>query len=131
MNRPLTFKDPVFAIDCPDAPALADFYARLLGWTITSPPDDTEWVEVHPPKGTGFGFALAFQQVDQYRAPEWPEGQVPQQAHLDFHVDSLEESGELAVAAGAVRHEVQPSESGSFVVYSDPAGHLFCLCQAQ
>lgn len=36
----------------------------------------------------------------------------------------------LAEDAGARRHPVQPAEDGSWAVFTDPAGHLFCLCQA-
>ena len=32
--------------------------------------------------------------------------------------------------AGATVHDHQPSESGSFRVYLDPAGHPFCLCRS-
>lgn len=49
---------------------------------------------------------------------------------MTISVDSLEEAEAAAVAAGARRHEVQPSEKGSFVVYVDPVGHPFCFCQA-
>ena len=34
---------------------------------------------------------------------------------------------EVVLAAGATRHEHQPSTGGGFVVYLDPAGHPFCL----
>ena len=33
------------------------------------------------------------------------------------------------LAAGARRHEHQPSPDGRFVVYLDPVGHPFCLCE--
>lgn len=130
MNATIRASHHVFAIDCPDAQALAKFYSRLLGWQIETGSDDGSWVELVPPEGEKPGFSLAFQQVDHYRMPEWPEGEVPQQAHLDFHVDSLEESGAVAVAAGATKHPIQPGEGSGWVVYKDPAGHLFCLCQA-
>ena len=49
---------------------------------------------------------------------------------MTISVQSLEEAEAPAVAAGARRHEVQPSENGSFVVYVDAVGHTFCFCQA-
>ncbi|MFF8816765.1 VOC family protein [Leucobacter sp. NPDC015123] len=129
MTSPITVTRTTFALDCPDAVALAEFYAALLGWEVSFDPDDDHWVEVQPPLGTPGSHFLAFQQVENYRAPEWPEGSVPQQAHLDFYVPDLESAASAAVAFGARRHEVQPSQSGSFIVFADPAGHLFCLCK--
>lgn len=132
MNATIQATHHVFAFDCPDAAALAQFYARLLGWQVLADSNDDTWVEVTPPKGASSGFHLAFQQVQHYRMPEWPDGDVAQQAHLDFSVDSLEDSCAAAAAAGATRHSVQPAESdgGEWVVFQDPAGHLFCLCQS-
>ena len=117
----------VYALDCPDAVSLAAFYARLLGWSAN--PSEPDWVNVTPPAGESPGFAIACQQVDDYRAPDWPDGPIPQQAHLDLYVDSIAEAGPVAEAAGATRHPVQPSEEGTFVVFLDPAGHPFCLCE--
>uniref|UniRef100_UPI00351DA000 VOC family protein n=1 Tax=Dietzia cercidiphylli TaxID=498199 RepID=UPI00351DA000 len=37
--------------------------------------------------------------------------------------------GPAVLAAGARRHEQQPSPDGRFVVYLDPVGHPFCLCE--
>lgn len=127
---PIRAKRHVYALDCPDAAALADFYARLLGWRALVSPDDSGWVSVVPPEGEEFGFEIACQRIDDYRAPDWPEGPIPQQAHIDFYVDSLEEGVAAAEAAGAMCHPHQPSERGSFVVLIDPAGHPFCLCRA-
>lgn len=120
----------VFALDCPDPPALAAFYAGLLGWRVVEDRPDDEWVNVLPPEHEPQTMKLAFQLVPDHREPTWPEGDVPQQAHLDFHVPSLAGAVPLAEAAGARRHPVQPAEDGSWVVFTDPAGHLFCLCQA-
>lgn len=134
-----------FAIDCPDALALAEFYAALLGWRVVRDDGDLDWVEVHPAgaqsggaqsgdaqsgdaRAIGSGAHLAFQRVPDYRAPEWPDGHTPQQAHLDFSVADLAAAEAAAIAVGATRHPVQPSQTGSFVVFTDPAGHPFCLC---
>jgi catechol 2,3-dioxygenase-like lactoylglutathione lyase family enzyme len=117
----------VVAIDCPDAPALAGFYAGLLGWEVHDDSDDDDWVTILPP-GAGEGSqALAFQQIDDYVAPTWPGGDHPQQFHLDLRVPDLADGEAQVLAAGATRHDHQPSESGGFVVYLDPAGHPFCL----
>ena len=96
------------------------------------PPDDgdyPDWVDVLPPEGKPGAVALACQTVPDFRAPTWPEGPVPTQVHLDFYVDSIADSEPAVLAAGARRHEHQPSPDGRFVVYLDPAGHPFCLCE--
>ena len=109
---------PSFVFDCPDAAALAGFYAALLGWTATSQDD---WFEVR-----GDGQCICFQTVDDYRAPSWPSQEVPQQLHLDVVVEDLD-AGEAAVLGlGAIKHEHQPGTT--FRVFLDPAGHPFCLC---
>lgn len=121
----------VFALDCPDAEALGDFYARLLGWRKRSDDEYPDWVDVLPPEGEHGNVAIGCQQIDNYQPPQWPDGLTPQQAHMDFYVDSIAESAPIAEAAGATRHSYQPSEDGAFMVFLDPVGHPFCLCQEQ
>lgn len=127
MSR-LSLRRMVVAIDCPDPRALADFYAGMLGWRVQPNPEDADWVDVVPPAGDGHAVALAFQAVPDFRPPTWPEGAVPQQMHLDFYVDSIEDAEPAVLAAGARRHATQPGSGDGFVVYLDPAGHPFCLC---
>ena len=108
------------ALDCPDPRALAAFYASITGWPVSSDSDD-DWVWLESAIGT----TLAFQRSPDHRRPTWPEGERPQQLHLDFDVPDLD-AGEVAVLAlGAVKHAHQPGET--FRVYLDPAGHPFCL----
>ncbi len=110
------------ALDCPDALSLARFYAALTDSTL-GPVDseDPEWVEILD----GAGRVLAFQRVARYVAPTWPEGSVPQQAHLDFAVDDLDAAEAHALGVGAIKDPFQPGET--FRVYRDPVGHPFCL----
>lgn len=113
-------------LDCPDARALGAFYAEVLGWEVEEGSDD-DWVTLVPPGPRRGRAALAFQRIDDFEAPTWPGGSHPQQFHLDLQVEDLEAAEQEVLAAGARRHEVQPSQTGSFVVYLDPAGHPFCL----
>ncbi len=108
-----------FALDCPDPDALAAFYSAVLGLEVER--SDGEWVQLV----AGGGTPLAFQRVDDFRPPQWPGSEHPQQAHLDLEVDDLDAGEAAVVALGARRHEVQPGES--FRVFLDPAGHPFCL----
>jgi len=119
-------------IDCPDALELGTFYASVLGWPIEDGAD-RDWVNLVPPGG---GLSpdnpdgrptLAFQRIDDWVAPTWPGGSHPQQFHLDLWAGDIDAHEPALLAAGARRHEHQPSESGSFRVYLDPAGHPLCL----
>ena len=110
----------VIVIDCPNPSALADFYAEVLG--LKKVVDDSGWAEL-----VGPGDArpiVAFQGVDDYRAPEWPGQVVPQQLHLDVKVDDLDEAERAVLALGAT---ATGSVTDTFRVYLDPAGHPFCL----
>ena len=112
-------KFPSVVIDCPDADALAAFYAALLDWKIE--PGES-WVDVR----ADYGQCLSFQPVEDYRAPEWPSQSVPQQMHLDVQVDDLDKAEAAVLELGATKHEHQPGTT--FRVFLDPAGHPFCLC---
>ena len=113
------------ALDCPDPLALADFYSRVTGMEIEpldeAMNDEIEWVRL---LNEGMP-TLAFQRVDNYVAPIWPEGPVPQQMHLDFLVDDLDDGERFILEQGATKHEFQPGDT--FRVYLDPVGHPFCL----
>ena len=113
-------------LDCPDARSLGDFYAGILGWEVEEGSDD-DWVTIVPPGGREGRAALGFQRIDDFVTPTWPGGGHPQQFHLDLQSPDLDEAERRVLAAGARRHDVQPSGTGSFVVYLDPAGHPFCL----
>ncbi len=112
----------VVALDCPDPAAMARFYAAVTGWEVASGHSD-EWEQLDPPDGRGA--SLAFQQVEDFRPPEWPGAEHPQQAHLDFDVPDLDRGEEQVLELGARKHPVQPGKN--FRVYLDPAGHPFCL----
>ncbi len=110
---------PSIVLDCPDAAALATFYARLLDWKAEI---SAQWADVR----ADYGQCLSFQQVADYTPPKWPGQQVPQQMHLDVVVDDLDAAEAAVLALGAVKHEHQPGTT--FRVFLDPAGHPFCLC---
>jgi hypothetical protein len=62
--------------------------------------------------------------IDNYRAPTWPDPDVPQQIHLDIKVDDLDTAEKRALELGAKR---LPGGGINFRVFADPAGHPFCL----
>ena len=119
-------------LDCPDALALARFYAEVLGWE-TEPQSDADWATLVPPGGgltpdnPDGRSTLAFQQIDDFVRPTWPGGAHPQQFHLDLWAGDIAAAEPAVLAAGATVHDHQPSENGGFKVYVDPVGHPFCL----
>lgn len=110
----------VVALDTADPAGLADFYNRLLGWQTERAEDD--WITIRG----GTGARLAFQLAPDHQPPTWPDKQVPQQIHLDLRVDDLAEASAYAESVGARRlTDVQDG----FIVFLDPSGHPFCLCE--
>ena len=109
-------------LDCPDPDALARFYAGLLGKEISYRSDD--WVYVL----LGEGWGLAFQRATDHRPPEWLDPERPQQIHLDVEVDDIEAAERKALELGArPLRKVEEDAENRFRVYTDPAGHPFCL----
>jgi hypothetical protein len=113
-------------LDCPDPAGLAAFYHSLLGgsinqrdprWTVGD-----RWATLHTPAGQ----VLAFQAVDRYVPPRWPDPAHPQQFHLDFHVEALEPAHASVLALGGRLLE----SARGWRVYADLAGHPFCLVGA-
>jgi len=125
-------------LDAVDARALAEFYRALLGYRYRAgdepPPahhEDvkaTEWLVLVEPSGRE---RLAFQPVDRLPAATWPEGQVPQQLHLDLvvpDVDELTVQHRRALDLGArLLLDRFDDDDEPLYVYADPAGHPFCI----
>ncbi|GAA0938493.1 VOC family protein [Kribbella koreensis] len=112
-------------LNSPDPKALAEFYQRLLGWTLYPSDDDSDFVSLAPSEEAGYN--LAFQREDLYERPVWPaeRGKPQMQLHLDLEVDSLDEAVAHAVGCGAELPEFQPQERVRVML--DPDGHPFCL----
>ena len=113
-------------LDCADADELARFYQALLGgvvnqqdprWLLTD-----RWATLH----TGSGLVLAFQGVDDHRAPRWPDPARPQRFHLDLGVQDLDRAEEQVLKSGGTLLDAGDGQR-SWRVYADPAGHPFCL----
>ncbi|MGW7411536.1 VOC family protein [Streptomyces sp. NPDC054863] len=111
------------ALDCQDPPALAAFYAGILGGEVKH--SHEEWWVLHVPDG----HRLAFQLAPGHRPPEWPAADHDsQQLHLDFNVPDLDAAEEQVLALGARPLDTEDRKR-IFRVYADPAGHPFCLCR--
>jgi hypothetical protein len=107
------------SLDTTDPPALASFYCQLLDYCIVF--ESESFIAL---KGAGVG--LSVQQVNDYRAPDWPDTQIPKQIHFGIAVKDLEVAEMTAPSLGATKASVQPSPQ-RWRVLLDPAGHPFCI----
>ncbi|MFI7419942.1 VOC family protein [Nonomuraea sp. NPDC049684] len=103
--------------DCADPVALAAFYAKATGWQVGD--SDPGYATV-----TGGPVPLAFQRIDGYRGPGWPND--GKHAHLDLTVPDVEEARRALVALGATLPAHQPG-GDDWTVLLDPEGHPFCV----
>lgn len=98
---------------------LASFYADLLGMRIAR----EDWFVIEDENDLdGLNLAFGDGPID-YRPPQWPDPEQPQQVHLDITVRDLDQADQRAVELGASKLQDQ----GTFRTYADPAGHSFCL----
>jgi len=106
-------------LNCPEATALAAFYAAITGGEITF--SHYTFATVLSPGGR-----IDFQTVKGYVAPSWPDESSAALIHLDFLVDDLAPSEARVLSCGASKFDVQPN-SEHCLVFADPVGHPFCL----
>ncbi|HTJ35762.1 MAG TPA: VOC family protein [Dactylosporangium sp.] len=104
-------------LDTSDPHGLARFYSELLDLPITKV--DGDWIDI------GDGSArVSFQLAPNHIPPQWPDPNYPQQLHLDIWVDDIDAAEAKVLRMGA---QLLSSKESGFRVYSDPAGHPFCL----
>ncbi|MEY3325723.1 MAG: hypothetical protein RL694_610, partial [Actinomycetota bacterium] len=72
-------------VDCLDPIRLAKFYADILGYTVVQ--SDSDWSVIGVSEELP---GIAFQQISNYVAPSWPNGDVPTQVHFDIRVDDFD-----------------------------------------
>ncbi|WP_181776138.1 VOC family protein [Amycolatopsis pittospori] len=125
MTQPRT-RISATVLGSPEPRALADFYARLLGWPITY--EEPGWVMLKPPGG---GTGLSFQHEPDHVPPVWPPQTGAQQMmlHLDIGVDDLANAVTWALEGGATLASTQPEDDVRVLL--DPDGHPFCLFLAE
>ncbi|MET7441266.1 VOC family protein [Streptomyces sp. NPDC004082] len=112
----------VVVLDCAEPEKLATFYKELLDAEETDATANR--VEIKAPDG----LRLAFRRDVMATPPSWPRPENSLQAHLDFHVDDLDEAERRVVGLGGRPLETKDA-SGPYEErgYSDPAGHSFTL----
>jgi catechol 2,3-dioxygenase-like lactoylglutathione lyase family enzyme len=125
-------------IDTTDARAAAEFWRQLLGLVYRAghePPsserDDAagrDWLNLFTPDGDP---CLAFQQVPALEPTTWPADGVPQQLHLDLTVDTVDEldaiEERILDLGGELRVDRSDDPDEPLRVFTDPAGHTFCV----
>lgn len=122
----LTHPQPVarlamITLDTEQTGPLARFWEAVLGWPITVLEEEYAML-------SGPSHALGIGRIPNYARPSWPDD-GRKQFHFDLAVDDLEAAARSCVELGAERVEPQPGET--WLVLLDPAGHAFCLTDAQ
>lgn len=112
----------VVVLDCAEPEKLALFYKELLEAEQTDA--SANRVEI---KGAD-GIRMAFRRDMAATPPSWPRPENSLQAHLDFHVEDLDEAERRVVSLGGRPLDTKEA-SGPFEErgYADPAGHSFTL----
>jgi Glyoxalase-like domain len=125
-------------LDTTDARGLAEFYRQLLGVRYR-PGDEPPSADADDPRGRDWlvlvdhagARVMAFQQVERLRETTWPDGEIPQQMHLDLGVPDkaeLDWQHARALELGArLRQDRSGDEEEPLRTYADPSGHLFCI----
>lgn len=112
----------VIVFDAANLRAESTFWAGILGGHVF---EDEAWHSVIDAAGN---WRIGVQLTPNHVPPDWPDG-MPQQVHLDLHVDDPRAAHEEAIALGA--RLLQPSRDldadEGHQVYADPAGHPFCV----
>ena len=113
----------VIVFDAADLHAESGFWAGILGGHVFR---DDDWHSVIDAAGQ---WRIGVQLAPHHVPPDWPEGKIPQQVHLDLHVDDPRAAHEEAMALGARVLQQGPDFDAAEgnQVYADPAGHPFCI----
>jgi len=112
----------VIVFDAADLPAESAFWAGMFGGHVFA---DEDWHSVIDAAGE---WRIGVQLAPNHVPPDWPHG-LPQQVHLDLHVEDPRAAHEQAIGLGARLLQAAPdldSDEG-YQVYADPAGHPFCI----
>jgi hypothetical protein len=110
-------------VDCPEPSIMADFYAALLGGTVTCRVPDEANVDAS-------GWLINFRVVPGYKPPTWPSPEVPMQVHFEYVVEDPHSAAQQLVPLGACLAAHQDPDNPHLLVMLDPAGHPFCLVRS-
>jgi hypothetical protein len=112
----------VVVFDASDLAAESSFWAAMLGGRVFA---EDAWHSVIDGDGE---WRIGVQLAPDHTPPEWPDG-LPQQVHLDLHVEDPRSAHEHAISLGArlLQSASQLDSDEGHQIYADPAGHPFCI----
>lgn len=121
-------------LDAADIDAEARFWAAVLGGSVVASSEDSDYPGFRDVVVDG-ETVLGVQRAPDHVAPQWP-GADPdrqqQQIHWDLYVarDDVESATRevTALGAGLLQRSAAPEAADGFHVFTDPAGHPFCIC---
>jgi predicted enzyme related to lactoylglutathione lyase len=116
----------VVVFDAADLAAESNFWAGVLDGTVDAE-DDWHMVIVNGEPRVGVQLA------PNHVPPDWPDGEPPQQIHVDLWIDDFGAAPDRVMSLGAriLKPAADVDSPDNFQVYADPAGHPFCLCWVQ
>ena len=112
----------VVVFDASDLHSESAFWAGVFGGQVF---EDDRFHSVIDADGN---WRIGVQLAPNHVPPEWPDG-LPQQVHLDLHVEDARVAHDEVTRLGARLLQPAPdfdAEEGH-QVYADPAGHPFCI----
>jgi hypothetical protein len=114
----------VVALDAAELEPMSTFWAGVFEGTVDA---EDDWHMVMDRDGVP---RIGVQLAPNHVPPDWPDGEVQQQVHLDLWVGDLATAHEEVMALGAklLQEAPDPDADEGWQVYADPAGHPFCLC---
>lgn len=120
----MSLKIQCLTVDAHDPRALAEFWAKVLGWKIGEDGDDIGWWierESEDPKQTDFPDILFL------RVPDTKN--VKNRLHLDLRPDNQEKEVERLEKLGAIKIDIGQSidPDTTWIVMADPEGNEFCV----
>ena len=110
-------------VDCPEPNVMADFYAALLGGTVTRRIAGEAKLEAG-------GRLIYFRAAAGYRPPTWPSPDVPLHSHFDYVVEDPDAAAQHLLRLGGSPAARQDPSDPHLLVMLDPAGHPFCLIRS-
>lgn len=118
----MRFVRQVVVFDAADLATESAFWAGMLSGRVFA--DD----DFHCVIDADGHWRIGVQLAPDHTPPEWPDG-IPQQVHIDLHVDDPTTAHAEAVKLGArvlyAADDLTATEGHQ--VYADPAGHPFCI----
>ena len=120
-------------VDCRDAPALARWWAEVLGWKVGY--EDEEESVVAPPEAFEKGASLAARGPGLCFTPVPEAKSVKNRLHIDIAAPADQDQEAIVrqlEGMGARRVDVgQESDSVTWVVMADPEGNEFCVLRSR